>query len=382
MIYKEFEINKFLTLRLEEGITNIYVNGKIFKQCKLLILNIPVNKVEYFDEVRSIDEAAEKLGWSEDKQEKFAIYKGYNLSPEEEFLGHCSNLQVWYEHRYDTRLLHHSLSFWLLNELSKYDSDAKSVFKEELVKRYGSGCKSVVHFLRVEFDISANLTHEEILHAELVPEEADILLDVEPLIGETFLSTYLLNSPRQFIAKNKHITSLCLGDDSNLDIFPEILDKLCNLTYLEYILVGRNKLNRLPESMINLENLIYLDLSHNSFTHIPPALKTMKSLQFVDLSENKIPDHDEYVTFNKTCIQLSYRPPFMQKNPIQRMYRILERIQSCNLLYLTTFVMVYYRPDSKISPEEIFKRLLNYHKTKMKKKETELVYNNGIVSLK
>ncbi len=383
---KEFRINEFFYLKLEEGTSNIYINGNLFRQCTLLILNIPINEVEYFDEVKSIDEAAEKLGWSEDKQEEFTRYKGYTLSPEEEFLGHCSNLQVWYEHRYDTRLLHHSLSFWLLSELSYYDPVAKSVFKEKLAKRYESGCESVVNFLRAEFDISAYLTHEEILRLELVPEETEILLDVEPLMGidypHRFISGPYMDSPRNFIKKNKHVTSLIIGNDSNLDKDPEILEKLSNLKHLEYILVGRNNLSCLPESMSNLENLIYLDLSDNLFTHIPPILKKMKSLQFVDLSKNKIPNYDDNVFFYNICIQLSNRSPtFFSESSMQRMYRILERVQSRNLLYLATFVNTWYKPDVT-PPEEIFKRLLQYHNTKIKKKGTELVYNNGIVSLK
>ncbi|KKM88875.1 hypothetical protein LCGC14_1254290 [marine sediment metagenome] len=383
---KEFRINEFLSLKLEEGKTNIYVNGNLFRTCVSLILNIPIDEVEYFDETRSIDEAAEKTGWSEDKQfERYNEY-GYMLSPEEEFLGHCSNLQVWYEHGYDTRLLHYSLSFSLLSVLSHYDPVAKSVFKEELAKRYESGCKSVVNFLRSEFDISVYLTQEEILHIELVPEEAEILLDVEPLMGidypHRFISGPYMDSPRNFIKKNKHVTSLIIGNDSNLDKNPEILEKLSNLKHLEYILVGRNNLSCLPKSMTKLENLIYLDLSGNRFTDIPPVLKTMKSLQFVDLSENKIPySHDgDYITFKNTFVKISY-PNLLSRQPIQDMYRILEGKKSCNLQYLTEFVVNLYRAD-RTPPKEIFKRLLEYHRKKIEKKGTELVYNNGIVSLK
>ena len=388
MTFKEFEINKYLSLRLEEDITNIYVNGNLFRQCTLLILNIPIDEFEYFDEVESIDEAAEKLGWSEDTQEKFVTYKGYSLSPEEEFFGHCSNLQVWYEHRYDTRLLHHSLSFWLLRELSFYDPVAKSVFKEELAKRYGSGCESVVNFLAEEFEIDSYLTHEDFLYIELVPEEAEVLLDVESLLDDNygFIRTSRFDSPRQFITKNKHIISLLIGEGANLDKFPHIMEKLCNLKYLEYLFVGSNKLENVPVSITNLENLIYLDLSGNAFTHMPPILKAMKSLQFVNLSENKLPDHVDYtifnsIFFNNTFFPASYLPPISFKNVLHHMYRVLEIIKSCNLLYLTKFVNSYYNPE--LTPlEEIFKRLLQYHKTKIEKNGPELVYNNGIVSLK
>ena len=85
---KEFRISPFLSLKLEEGKINIYVNGNLFRQCALLILNIPINEIEYFNEVKSIDDATEKLGWSEKKQEEYAIYYEHLISPEEEFLGH------------------------------------------------------------------------------------------------------------------------------------------------------------------------------------------------------------------------------------------------------------------------------------------------------
>ena len=293
---------------------------------------------------------------------------------------------MWYEHRYDTRLLHYNLSFSLLNELSHYDPVAKSVFKEELVKRYGSGCENVVNFLRGEFDISAYLTHEEILHIELVPEEAEILLEVEPLMGidypHRFISGPYMDSPRNFIKKNKHLLSLIIGNDSNLDKNPEILEKLSNLKHLEYILVGSNKLNRLPESITKLKNLIFLDLSGNMFTDIPPILKTMKSLQFVDLSKNKIPysSYGDYNTFKNTFVKISY-PNLLSRQPIQDMYKILKMIKSCGLLYLTKIVNDFYNPN-RIQLENKFKRLLEYHRTKLEKKGTELVCNNGIVSLK
>jgi len=85
----EFKVNKFITLKLEDGKTNIYVNGKYFNQCKILLLNIPVNKISSFDEIESIDDAIEKID-----QPNEAII----IQPEIIFWGHCSNLQVWAEH--------------------------------------------------------------------------------------------------------------------------------------------------------------------------------------------------------------------------------------------------------------------------------------------
>lgn len=56
----EFKVNEYLSLKLENGKTNIFVNDKIFKHCKFLLLDIPINEVEQFNEIESIDEAEEK----------------------------------------------------------------------------------------------------------------------------------------------------------------------------------------------------------------------------------------------------------------------------------------------------------------------------------
>ncbi|MFW9878255.1 MAG: hypothetical protein ACFFG0_34675 [Candidatus Thorarchaeota archaeon] len=39
----------------------IYIAWEPFKQCKFFLLNIPITETSTFDEIKSIDEAAEKL---------------------------------------------------------------------------------------------------------------------------------------------------------------------------------------------------------------------------------------------------------------------------------------------------------------------------------
>ena len=71
------------------------------------------------------------------------------IDQKEIFWGHCSNVQAWAEHDYDTRLIHSNLAFPLLKKLSKAgDPMAKRVFKEEIAKRYSSGIASVRTFLQ------------------------------------------------------------------------------------------------------------------------------------------------------------------------------------------------------------------------------------------
>jgi hypothetical protein len=151
---KEFRINEFLILRLEKDNLNpyphtvIYIKNKPFYQCKSALLNIPADKINSFDEIESIDEAIEKFNSTfEEKMQTIKI----KLPPEAEFWAHCSNLQVWYEHFYDARLLHHNLAFPLLNILAKSgDLQAKKVFPEEIAKRFESGYIPVISYLFIE----------------------------------------------------------------------------------------------------------------------------------------------------------------------------------------------------------------------------------------
>ena len=74
--------------------------------------------------------------------------QSHDVTPEQEFWGHCSNIQAWVEHDYDTRILMSNISFPLLRELTKAgDPLARKVFKEEIALRLESGYPSVVQYL-------------------------------------------------------------------------------------------------------------------------------------------------------------------------------------------------------------------------------------------
>jgi len=141
---KEFVINKYLKLKLEQERTTIYVNNRPFRQCMYLLMNIPVNRFRDYDNIESIDQAAEVLDRS---MERFPM-GGRPISPEEEFRGHCSNVQAWVENDYDTRILHRNLAFPLLKRLTEVgDPLALKKFKEEIAIRYASGHPTVITFL-------------------------------------------------------------------------------------------------------------------------------------------------------------------------------------------------------------------------------------------
>ena len=73
------------------------------------------------------------------------------IPPEVEFWAHSSNLQAWYEHSYNSQLLHSNLAFPLLRRLTQAgDETAKKMFKKEIVKRFRDENLNVMVFLIIE----------------------------------------------------------------------------------------------------------------------------------------------------------------------------------------------------------------------------------------
>ena len=118
-----YRINDLVELRLEDksigggankGVvkeTNIYIKGKKFRKCKFLLLNIPTKEVGYEEtDIVNIDEASGK--YSKKMEHDHSI-----LTPEEEFIGHCSNIEAWVENDYNPDILHSNLSVPLLTKL-------------------------------------------------------------------------------------------------------------------------------------------------------------------------------------------------------------------------------------------------------------------------
>ncbi len=141
---KEFQVNQYITLKLEYNKTAIYINNEKFINCKYLLLNIPIDRIEDYENINSIDDIKENCDNSLEVNSPLQ----YDISSEMEFWGHCSNLQTWYENRYDTRLLHSNLAFPLLKKLTEVgDFSAKKVFKDEIAARFLNGSLQNKHFL-------------------------------------------------------------------------------------------------------------------------------------------------------------------------------------------------------------------------------------------
>ncbi len=128
---KTFKINENILLKLIEEETIIFVNGEPFLQCKSLIVNIPTSVIKDLSTINSIDE----LQHIKDNHLSYFNELVPLVTPEQEFWGHCSNIQVWVEHDYDNRMIHSNLAFPLLKQLTKVgDPKARKVFKDEIIE--------------------------------------------------------------------------------------------------------------------------------------------------------------------------------------------------------------------------------------------------------
>ncbi len=190
---KTFKINDYLTVKLESNSSVIYVKGKRFLQCKRLVLNVPLENMNSVENLNSIDEIADILEISPPVQET-------HLSPEAEFWGHCSNIQVWYENGYNTEILRSNLAFPLLKALSEAgDPQARRGFADEIARRLDSEYIPVMIYLIKEGYLSY-LTESQIESLSLV-EKIEGLNFNNALDSESFIEFLVkkpLNNEREF----------------------------------------------------------------------------------------------------------------------------------------------------------------------------------------
>lgn len=287
LVFRKFKVNKYLELKLEGDETVIYVNGNKFGQCKFLLLNIPIDEITSLGEIESIDEAAEKL---DNSLEPIRNKRINNIPPEVEFWGHCSNLQVWVESNYDTRLIHKNLAFHLLHKLSKAgDPVAKNMFKEEIVKRFLSGHPSVMGYL---FE-NGFINYLEIQKECIRDETYDYL--IEQLKEQEIKENFVIYENRIIgvMSRRKRLT---LTEMHYRHIFPELpykkidditkvggLEKLKDLEVLD---MNGNNVSEI-KGLENLINLKSLDISHNKITEIK-GLDKLVNLEKLNLGGSKI----------------------------------------------------------------------------------------------
>ncbi len=308
---KEYKVNDHIILRLENEKTNIYVDGELFNQCKYVLMRKTVDELkDLLEDMDSVDDLEDYL----DHSLHYAEPELIDIPPETRFWVHCSNMQVWAENNYDTRFLHSNLSFPLLKKLTELgDSKAKKVFKQEIAKSIERGNQKTLLFLKYNEYLNF-LNHEEIVCASLVPEEAEIILELEQLINRKIecmslkddlanysdiypyynaqgnhviildLSNCKLSEIPEIIARLKKIKELHLGGNDLLTI-PETIRKLKNL---EMLSLWNNKIQILPEWIAELKSLKTLHLSYNQIEIIPKLIGNMKSLKELALDSNKL----------------------------------------------------------------------------------------------
>jgi len=327
---KEFSINKYLSVRLKHKETILHVAGQPFIQCKFLLLNILVTEISSFNEIESIDEATEKIDEVTEKSLKKIV-----IPPEGEFWGHCSNLQVWYEHGYDSRLIHSNLAFPLLKKLTEVgDPLAKKVFKKEIFRRYRDGSKKTRRYLAAEGflqyitldeEVSALVNTESLIYlVEVIEniwtndnpytiilsliEEGNIKLENKRVIEIDFSSLDLeltefprailnLHSLRVLALNNNYLTEIPNEIDKlnslkelwlNYNKITYLPDSVCELAALEKFWLDHNKISRLPENFGNLRNLKTLRLIGNQIQKLPESLSNLEFLEDLYLSRNRL----------------------------------------------------------------------------------------------
>ncbi len=369
---REFRINEFLSLRLEGEWTNIYVGKVQFRQCVILLLNISVDEIRTFDEIESIDEAAEKVGIS--MEDSLDLYKF--IPPETEFWGHCSNLQVWYEHNYDTRLVHSNLAFPLLRKLTEAgDPLAKKVFKDEIIKRYKNGTETTRDFLEIERFLHY-LPVDERLHLIVNENDFSALLELsEEIFPNVIAGTTTYNQIIQFLSnlieseefkiENGHVMELNLWN-LMLDMVPKSIlkfkslkvlnlrnnklkellldiaklrslrelwlsnnklvslpDSICNFKNLERLWLDENKLESLPKDIGNFKKLKSLTLTNNHLTKLPESICKLKKLEDLLLSNNLLTELPECLTELKSLKYLS-----LERNKFKEYPEVLKKIEN------------------------------------------------------
>ncbi|MHA1369741.1 MAG: HEAT repeat domain-containing protein [Promethearchaeota archaeon] len=144
---KIYKINTFLSVGLNSwGDIMVLVNGKPFHQCMFLLMKLDPEKQKPGHEIQSIDEAVAYYGSASETGEIM-------IPKEEEFWGHCSNLQAWVENDYNTSMLHSNLSFPLLKELALAgDPTAKRVLSFEISNKLISGFPNTIITITSTFE--------------------------------------------------------------------------------------------------------------------------------------------------------------------------------------------------------------------------------------
>ncbi len=393
---EEFKVNEYITLKLEDGETNIYVKGADYPylQCKYLLMRKTINEIENLTEnIKSIDEFAEHLDHSLDPSLETFEPDLIDIPPETRFWAHCSNMQVWAENNYNTRLLYSNLAFPLLKKLTKVgDPLAKRVFKEEVVKRFLEGPTRIRELLCYDEGYIDALTKEE--RRALFNSDIEIIEELEMIAHEYLQINGLdkfnivisrLESNGNILWRNGKVAGLNLTCASLSEI-PEQIKKLKNLEililyavpneelpewllelkYLKYLDLQVGKLKKLPEWIGELKLLEHLNAYKNEIEYIPESIGDINSLKYLDLGDNNlstIPDSIgnlsslEYLNLGGNKLELipesignlkAIKKLYLEANSLESIPESIGNLKSLKLLELGVNKLKYL-------PKSIFK---------------------------
>ena len=185
---------------MENNITNIYIRGERFDQCKYLLLNLEAEEIPEYDDFKSIDEVFEYYS-RKNERNKFV------LDPEQEFIGHCSNIEAWVENDFNVNILHTSLSFPLLIRLSYLgNAKAKTALKEEIAERLlTKNRNTVLYFLETDYLFLFEIEELEFLFEQICPslfdiEDQAILKKINKLMNHKRIFGKLENKKHQIVS--------------------------------------------------------------------------------------------------------------------------------------------------------------------------------------
>ena len=289
MLLKSFIINDYITLHLVQdhsdrsAKTVIFFKDYHFRQCKRLLLEIPVNKSSEFDKINSIDD----IIINNNLQQKYVHET--DILPEEEFWAHCSNLQAWVEHDYDTKILDSALSFPLLKELyEEGDPIAKKIFKEEIANRFLCDNPVVSTYLAKEgfLDVFSNEEFWQLISIDLIDEDEKFAL--KEILNLSFRRFYPKNKiPVKYLdipyfeIKGGRIIKFKLNQ-CGLRILPK---SIRSFKYLKELNLSLNNIFELPITVGLLESLEILNIRLNPIHKLPESIKNLKKLKEVITTE-------------------------------------------------------------------------------------------------
>jgi len=281
----EFAVNEYITLKLENNKTIMYINGEEYNLCCGVLVNVagdcprlPGGNQGSVDFI--IDSCQYKSTFNAEIRKK--------VTPEEEFWAFCSNLQVWVENNYNTNLLHYGASIPLLEKLTQAgDPLAKGALKREILRILKYGTYWAVSFLKFEGYLNqANLTSEEIIEGALNSPEAEALLtiakrtDLKYVMGIEFdndeirerpLYRNLLEPELFFTVDNGHVSGLEIELTKELPNVPEELKAFKHLNILHIWVTDSNI--TIPRPSFEVKSVTWVKLIMHESVRFPSDLK-------------------------------------------------------------------------------------------------------------